>query len=198
MEHGQTIEFLIKNPITNTEEFYSTLEELVNYFHKYKQTKGEMLVRDFPEVKINYNLETGKVEIIGLDNPRGVTNFFNPKTFSHYIKPIVDAIAIFAKINLLNHLALSDEKISSIINHQLYMKQRQKIKLANITVAIKAITEELKKPKYRLFGEESKNIERSQLAKALANIEKIKSLHDVEKVLKHTHPSQSTQTKKIL
>lgn len=115
------------------------IESLCNFLHL--RAKGELMILDQPGIKIVYDIRSGQVQIDGVNNPRGVKNFFNEKAFRFYIKPVADAICIYSKFHLLNQInRLEAQQYPGIEILQKIIKKNainsEKITLANVNAAI--------------------------------------------------------------
>lgn len=91
-------------------------ESIVNFFNSRDQSEGEFFLDEYAGIKIKYNIETGNVKPVSTKINHSVTNVYSKKAFENVVTPIIDAICLFAKVNLLSKLNnLCDTGISSII-----------------------------------------------------------------------------------
>lgn len=161
------------------------VESLALFFKESKLRSGELFVKDISGVKIKYNIKTGNVKMVGVDNPQNVTNFFSSEAFQNYTQPIADAICLLAKIRLLINLDnFKETEISNLIHKNHFNSKTQKLTNLNLPAIDKTLGQI-----QRYIGLTYKSSEKNEVLIALYKVFKthlidtIKSTNDVTKIM---------------
>lgn len=109
--------YAFKNTSSEERHDFDDAEAIVNFFNTLDHHEGELYLNGYIGLKIKYNLETGHVKPVSTQIQENVTNIYSKKAFENVVIPIIDAICLFAKVDLLSQLnKLCDTGISSIIS----------------------------------------------------------------------------------
>ena len=82
-----------------------------------EKEKGVLLLRSLPGTQVEYDAYTGEVTLSSIEVKSGITHYYSLTAFESYIKPILDALNMLAKYQLLLLLTqLGDGTIADIIH----------------------------------------------------------------------------------
>jgi hypothetical protein len=119
------------------------IEQLLYFFSDQVHEAGELFFNDFDGVKIIYNIKTGEVELSAIEQHPGVSNYYSQEMFRHVLAPLIEAISLQAKIDLLWELnQLGDKEISHIIRkHHVFPQKQQTRKMLTPFMVEKTLLE---------------------------------------------------------
>lgn len=99
---------------------YNEIKNIEAFLHK-NQTesgKGELYIKEFKGIKLVYDLNTGKVQLVPIKSPQGITEVYSATAFKSITAPLSIAISLLAKLQLLLKLKeIGSEAIAQLVCH---------------------------------------------------------------------------------
>lgn len=163
---------------------------IFQFMHSLNCNEGELYLNQYSGIKIKYNVITGHVKPVSVEEKQNITTSYSSKSFENLINPIIDAIKLLAKAALLMKLYdLGDADICNIIKRQHYRTNKNEFTNVSHNTVDQTLAQIQTMSTTSFFNSLFKlnktNPIQKMVSKALSEmgIDNIRSVKDVEKIM---------------
>lgn len=77
--------------------------------------KGEFQIKKFQGMKVEYDLNTGHLDLVSVNQPPHITSFFSGNGFESILAPVRAAMVLLTRLYLIMELGKQDPKINEML-----------------------------------------------------------------------------------